>query len=495
MAQQPLLKSLVLWPTDAGLEPRILRFTRRKVNYLWSPARTGKSCLWPIIDFVLGATLPRFPKGPVSSAVDWYELDFCMDSSLSQMQVMARGHPRKPRLMHGVRRIEDSPKLPQSNTTFKRYMEPQNAGLDMLPNTPFGPISCRDLVLLNHLAQYVLGDPHSFIVDSIKSHSKMKVGYLLECLFGLPESRAVLYARYADRQRSRQQSLRQASEYFIPEYDRLARLAAQVGVLGCSPDSLAGQPHEIILRELEIAARRLSLKRIRDTKLDLRYGADIGHATYDLGVLAGRIAELLRLSGVALDQIKQQDAVTNEEFGTLEKTLETSSVVGLTQLISNEMQRCIDLMGLDRLPGRIGIDPASMGLYVEKNFGQRAPLTEIGGQQNYVGYNIAALIAIHIAFRKANLTVLNPILVIDQPSQAYFEAGGMPQTAHISKDSRERLQRLYWALDEMVATCEETPMIIVIERSPPEDLLSMKNSCAVEGWCGESDGLLPKAWL
>jgi hypothetical protein len=489
------LESLTLWPGSSELDPRTLRFARGKVNYIWSPHRTGKSCFWPALDYLLGAKRPRLPVGPVAGAIAWYQGRFEQADGVGASLMLARGGPGRQRIESVQRDQEGMPTLPLENSPLPGYLDLLNAGSEQLPLTPFGSTSSRDLVLLNHLPQHGLGDPHSFVSSSQKSYSRFKLGYVLQSMFGTPDATSALNDRYSSRVRSRQHPMRLAVENVQEEFHHLAGLAHQVGVLAASPETLVNQPHELVFRELEAAVRRLTLRQIRADHLDEAGGEDVARRSYELGVLAGRIAELLRLSGIAIDELRRLDAALNREFDVHERTLAESTVRGLSESVSEVMHRCVQLMGLDQIPGTIRIDPEAMSVFIEGAGKERIPLTEIGGQQNYVGYNIAALLALHIGLRTHGHTLVRPVLVIDQPSQAFYAVPEQDARLRTSRASLLQLDRLYEALDEIVGSTPLAPMVIVLERAPPERLAEMRHSVAVEGWCDDSHGLLPHTWL
>jgi hypothetical protein len=488
--EAPLFERLVLWPRERDLEPRIIRFERGKVNYIWSPHRTGKSCLWPALDYVLGAKVPRLPIGPVAGAIAWYQADYTSVCGRGTGS-LARGGPGNQEVRRGHARWPVE--RPRNSVTFRTYMQELGAGLEQLPITPFGSVSNRDLVLLNHLPQHALGDPHGFVsMTSGKSFSKLKLGYLLQGMFGSADPTTALYGRYLDRYRSRQQAMRAIADQYRGEFQRLAQHAYNLNVISTTPSALLRQPQEVLFRELEGAVRRLTLARVRNTR-KTETESDNLRSTYELGVLAGRIAELLRLSEFVMDELRRLDASTNEEFGRHEEALELTRVGGLEMTACSIVEKCIALMNCDQVQGTVRIDPEALSLFVEQHDGERLPLTAIGGQQNYVGYNIAALFAIHVALRTYGSGLLHPLIIIDQPSQAFF--GENDPTTALPAQSRIRLERLYAALDEMTADTAHAPTLIVLERSQPEGLSKLTNSVAVEGWCGDSDGFLPSAWL
>ena len=136
----------------------------------------------------------------------------------------------------------------------------------------------------------------------------------MQALLGGPRSDSTLQATYAGRHYNKERGLRHAWQPFHQELVHLARQACQVGALDGSMDYLANVPLEVGLRQLAVARKELSLKRIKETGLDARYSGAPDFANYELGVLAGRISEFLRVAGGMVDEIRRYDTQLNEEL-------------------------------------------------------------------------------------------------------------------------------------------------------------------------------------
>ena len=487
----PQIASLVLWPKNSCLGQRVVRFSDRKVNYLWSPSRTGKSYLWPILDFVLGSKNPRFSSKLLLKSVEWFELEMRDPDVDKDLRLMARCSSAQSKAMLNYRN-PDLPRIrPRSNISTTEYLASIRKPKKELSNTPFGQISNRDLILLNHIPQHGLGDPDSFMCFSGKSYSRLKITYFLKALLEPNESENALYSRYMERNRVKQKGPRTILESLNDEFSHLVRLASEIGILEDPIEYLKQQPFEVGLRELGFAANQLSFKKITENGLDTRYVRGSKLSPYELGVLAGRISEFLRIAKSIHDQIRKQDADLNEELGQYEQMLVDSSVEGFEKMVTDEISRCIDLMGLDRIPGNLRINVETMGLCIIDSKGQNATLRDIGGQQNIVGYNIATMLALHISLRRIGFNILFPFLVIDQPSQAFHEA----KVSLSAQEAQNRLQLIFRALDDLTGTVPEMPMVIVLERAPPEGFSSFKNSVVIEEWGDETHGLLPTSWI
>ncbi|QCB47659.1 DUF3732 domain-containing protein [Hydrogenophaga sp. PAMC20947] len=423
------------------------------------------------------------------------EFDESLVDGAGDLELLARHHLGRSGAMRAKRHSSTARSKPTNNINMERYIEELAVPLTTLPITPFGRLSTRDLVLLNHLPQHALGDPYSFVATSGKSFSRLKLGYFMESLLGGPTSNNVLHATYANRHRTKERGLREAWRPFHQELVHLVGKASEVGALDGDINYLENLPLEVGLRQLAVARKRLSLTQIRETGIERKYSGGSKVAAYELGVLAGRISEFLRVAGGMLEEIRRYDSQLNLELGAHAKTLLSSTIEGFAKSTTDEIQRCAELMGLDGGGVPVKIDANTMSLYFEGPSGKREPLIEIGGQQNYVGYNIAAMIALHVTLRRCGLDVLHSFLVIDQPSQAFYERSNDSSGYCISQEAQNRLQKLYAALDSISSSTPEIPTLIILERSPPNNLKKLPNSCLVPGWCTDADGLLPSGWI
>src|SRR5688572_24623542 len=66
------LKSLVLWPRNEKLEPRVVLFAANKLNVITGSSRTGKSAVIPIIDYCLGSNRCAVPVKTIRDACAWF---------------------------------------------------------------------------------------------------------------------------------------------------------------------------------------------------------------------------------------------------------------------------------------------------------------------------------------------------------------------------------------------------------------------------------------
>ena len=66
------LKSLVLWPKNTKLEPRVVSFAANNLNVITGASKTGKSAVIPIIDYCLGSERCAVPVKTIRDACAWF---------------------------------------------------------------------------------------------------------------------------------------------------------------------------------------------------------------------------------------------------------------------------------------------------------------------------------------------------------------------------------------------------------------------------------------
>ncbi|HKU24915.1 MAG TPA: DUF3732 domain-containing protein, partial [Candidatus Sulfotelmatobacter sp.] len=129
-------------------------------------------------------------------------------------------------------------------------------------------------------------------------------------------------------------------------------------------------------------------------------------------------------------------------------------------------------------------------------------LWEVGSGQNWVGYHIAGILALHEHFLALADNPIPEFLVIDQPSQVYFpEAWPSMEKAPEANDQSDRspdiegVHRIFAALS---AFMEKAPafQIIVTEHAGSITWLGLSQIHLVGNWrAGKDEFLVPSAWI
>jgi hypothetical protein len=136
-------------------------------------------------------------------------------------------------------------------------------------------------------------------------------------------------------------------------------------------------------------------------------------------------------------------------------------------------------------------------------------LWEIGSGENWMGYHLAAMLALHGTFLgRVSGNPVPTFLFIDQPSQVYFPGETFEQiveptsghTADGAKGRRKlgdlaRTQKIFAALARAQKSFKNRLQIIVVDHADQNAWGDQSNVVAPETWRGDTDYLIPRKWL
>ena len=129
-------------------------------------------------------------------------------------------------------------------------------------------------------------------------------------------------------------------------------------------------------------------------------------------------------------------------------------------------------------------------------------LWEVGSGQNWVGYHVAGLLALHEHFMSLQQNPVPRFLIIDQPSQVYFPEAwpSMDKTPdESSKGDRspdiDGVRRIFTALATFLDTVGAKFQIIVTEHAGAITWQGLSQVHLVENWReGHDEFLIPSTW-
>lgn len=120
------------------------------------------------------------------------------------------------------------------------------------------------------------------------------------------------------------------------------------------------------------------------------------------------------------------------------------------------------------------------------------PLSVMGSGENWVGYHLSILFALHKWFVERNRPVPH-FLVIDQPAEGMFPAD-MPKGADISQlkdEDREAVGRMFRLVFEFVESLAGRMQVIVMEHAELRE--DWFESAVIQRWRG-GEKLIPESW-
>ena len=160
-------------------------------------------------------------------------------------------------------------------------------------------------------------------------------------------------------------------------------------------------------------------------------------------------------------------------------------------LIADNMTSYASGLGLEHAEGRIRLDLKKLSVVAETVTGP-IPLNRIGSGENWVGYHVVTLLALHRWFREQNRPVPG-FLVFDQPSQAHYppeadQSGGIDA---LQDADRRAVHDLFEFMHSASQAIGDGFQLIVLDHAHLYD--EWFNASVVEEWRGE-EALVPVEW-
>jgi hypothetical protein len=241
-------------------------------------------------------------------------------------------------------------------------------------------------------------------------------------------------------------------------------------------------------RSAELSAQRqrvrqvyLFVGRVEQALENVSASRNVDELRARVDTLAQRIAELKR----ELDPRAQQTRLN-----------------AAVESVSTRIGDYARLLQLEHASASIRLNIRELSLQFGQLSGRRDFLWEVGSGQNWVGYHIAALLALHEHFM---CCINNPVprfLVIDQPSQVYFPEAwpsmeGAPDRhdgADLSPDIAG-VRRIFSALSHFFDAVKEKFQVIVTEHAGAITWNGIRHVHLVANWRkGHDEFLIPDAW-
>lgn len=207
-----------------------------------------------------------------------------------------------------------------------------------------------------------------------------------------------------------------------------------------APTSLQREEHDLESK-IRDAEERLRDLRSERKELEPPKTRESGQSLEEVYRFVGRVEEAIKNlrqtdDGAELrrsiEALKSRIAVLMEttDEGARRRRLEAAR-----QLFARHVAHYADLLGLARRSDAIDLNIPELSLtFTAHDRGRVDFLWEIGSGANWMGYHVAALLALHELFLARRLSPVPTFLVIDQPSQVYFPAGwpedGEPVRSH-----------------------------------------------------------------
>lgn len=487
------ISKIIVWPVQENYPARVIELHAGKVNYIIGESDTGKSSIWPLIDYCLCSSELRIPVGPARDLVSWYGI--LLKDAESEL-LIARQNNTIENTKSGFMLLRDTtvllPQRPKINTRepeVKRILaerftdfldEISREVLDELYDKKIGVFSYRDLLTLNHQMQYALVNPSSFIADS-NYISVLKLKKLLPLLL---YTRETAYYKLRKGMQNKVQLERQQLNKQLEEIEsRMKELYSEAHQLGLVLNYMSPET----LKPFDEFFWRKELEQLLEYNAAILEDASGKQGNQVKIFLLGKIHECLEFAKI-IDKAREFDyeliqsghAISTMEYDHQKNTI-NKELQDLSKLV-RAYARKLNLNYLEYLPV---FDEKDAILKFKTPVNQDIFLYQLGNTQSYVGYNIATFLSFHEFFIQQRRNAVFSFLLLDHPGQA-FSSGK-------KNEDTERFRILSGCLDFAVQRLKGKFQLIVLERVPPDKNLSA--SVVVENWSANSQhALIPANW-
>jgi uncharacterized coiled-coil DUF342 family protein len=211
-------------------------------------------------------------------------------------------------------------------------------------------------------------------------------------------------------------------------------------------------------------------------------------ASRNVGDLRDRVNTLAR----KISELKQQ----------LDPRSQRDRLNAAIDMASAKIGTYASLLKLEHATENVRLNLKELTLQFSPLSGRTDFLWEVGSGQNWVGYHVAGLLALHEHFISMTQSPVPRFLVIDQPSQVYFPEA-WPSLEEIPAGSKtiggssdiEGVHRIFTALSHFMGVVAQEFQIIVTEHAGSITWSGIDHVHLVGNWReGHDEFLIPAAW-
>lgn len=211
--------------------------------------------------------------------------------------------------------------------------------------------------------------------------------------------------------------------------------------------------------------------------------------------VAGRISFFLdhlpaRADHEVEERISQLESQVEDLRSRLDRDAVRDRVSSQVFRISHELTELARRLNLEhsRWPARLDMNELTVVLDSDQG---PIPMAQMGSAENWVGFHVAAHLALHRDFTRRDRPVPR-FLILDQPSQVYFPPDFDPEAPVTFQDEdRESVRRLFRTIFEVVESLSPHFQVVITEHADLED--EWFQDAVVERW-RHGKKLVPDDW-
>lgn len=268
---------------------------------------------------------------------------------------------------------------------------------------------------------------------------------------------------------------------------------------------LAGLRQELRDREAAISKARQKRKFLEGQSAELTAQRQRVRQIY---LFVGRVEQALENVSASrnVDEIRTKVQVLADKIAKLKRDLDPrmqkERLNAAIDTVSAKIAGYAQLLQLEHAKENIRLNIRELSLQFSRLSGRTDFLWEVGSGQNWVGYHVAGLLALHEHFASMNLSPVPRFLVIDQPSQVYFPEA-WPSIEKFP-DGEEKVEsspdiagvrRIFNALSNFIDSMSGQFQVIVTEHAGSITWEGIPHVNLVGNWrAGHDEFLIPTAW-
>lgn len=299
-----------------------------------------------------------------------------------------------------------------------------------------------------------------------------------------------------------------------PRLTELKTLAQELKSLSASVHQAPAKlDQELAVLRQELRDREGAISKVRQKRKFLENSSNALAAQRQrirqIYLFVGRVEQALENVSASrnVDKIRKEVQILSDKIIELKKHLDPlrqrDRVNAAVDKVSAKISEYARLLKLEHATENVRLNTRELTLQFKPLSGRTDFLWEVGSGQNWVGYHIAGLLALHEHFISLSQNVVPRFLVIDQPSQVYFpeawptmeKAPGEPNVTDGSADI-DGVRRIFSALSHFFDAVTGQFQIIVTEHAGSITWDGIPNVHLVGNWRqGHDDFLIPAAWL
>ncbi len=262
------------------------------------------------------------------------------------------------------------------------------------------------------------------------------------------------------------------------------------------------------LREREVAISKIRQKRKFVESRSNEFSAQ-RQRVRQIYLFVGRVEQALENVSASrnVDDLREQVKVLVQRIGELKRELDPHKqrerLRAALDTVSAKIAHYARLLQLEHATENVRLNIRELSLQFGRLSGRTDFLWEVGSGQNWVGYHVAGLLALHVHFMNSSSNPVPRFLVIDQPSQVYFPDAwpSMEQTPNghdkiVYSSDIAGVHRIFSALSHFMDAVTGQFQMIVTEHAGSITWEGIPHIHLVGNWRkGHDEFLIPASWL